>query len=110
MHFAFGLKFFLVVYSLERLWSKVHLPMLLISQRKHRLIMNVQITNSTNKDYKNKCTKMNCCRKLADYKFDLSPENAEKKFKNIPLFSLSAITAQIFQRFWQSQQLYGNWA
>ena len=33
--------------------------------------------NLANNDGKNKCTKMNCCRKLAD-KFDMSPVDAEK--------------------------------
>ena len=38
--------------------------------------------NKFSKNYKNKYTKMNCWRKIAD-KFDMSPEEAEKKFKNI---------------------------
>ena len=43
--------------------------------------------NEFSKDYKNKYTKMNCWRNAAD-KFDKSPEDAEKKFKNIFLFLL----------------------
>lgn len=38
--------------------------------------------NKFSKDYKNKYTKMNCWAKIAE-KFDMSAEEAEKKFKNI---------------------------
>ena len=51
------------------------------------------LCNEFSKDlYKNKYTKMNCWRNvaLAD-KFDMSPEDAEKKVKDIRLF-FSAIT------------------
>ena len=45
--------------------------------------------NLANKDCKNKCTKMNCWRKLAN-KFDMSPEDADKKFQeHSPFFVLS---------------------
>ena len=45
--------------------------------------------NEFSKDlYKNKYTKMNCWRNVAD-KFGMSPEDAEKKVKDICLFFLS---------------------
>ena len=75
--------------------------------------------------YKNKYTKMNCWRNVAD-KFDTSPEDAEKIVKGIHLFfsqrsqrsygnrliveiiGIARIAELIFQRFWRSQRLYGN--
>ena len=48
--------------------------------------MTVCAGNEFSKDlYKNKYTKMNCCRNVAD-KFNRSPEDAEKKVKDIRLF------------------------
>ena len=78
------------------------------------------LCNEFSKDlYKNKYTKMNCWRNVAD-KFDMRPEDAEKKVKDIRLFCsqwsqwsygnrlIVEIVEPIFQWFWQSQRLYGN--
>ena len=52
--------------------------------------------NEFSKDlYKNKYTKMNCWRNVAD-KFDMSPEDAEKKSRTFAFF-FSAITAIIWR-------------
>ena len=86
------------------------------------------LCNEFSKDlYKNKYTKVNCWRNVAD-KFDMSPEDAEKKVKDICLFfsqrsrqsygdqliveivGIASIAESIFQRFWRSQRLYGNQA
>ena len=76
-----GLMFFSLVHSL----SEVHLPILLISRREYRSTDDC-LCNEFSKDlYKNKYTKMNCWRNVAD-KFDMSPEDAEKKVKDIRLF------------------------
>ena len=47
--------------------------------------------NLANKDCKNKCTKTNCWRKLAD-KFDMSPEDADKKFQEHSPPNILAVT------------------
>ena len=74
--------FFSFVYSLKWFSSEVHLPILLIQKYDC-------LCNEFSKDlYKNKYTKMNCRRNVAD-KFDVSPEDAEKKVKDIRLFLLS---------------------
>ena len=46
----------------------------------------LRLCNEFSKDlYKNKYTEMNCWRNVAD-KFHMSPEDAEKKVKDIRLF------------------------
>ena len=53
------------------------------------------LCNEFSKDlYKNKYTKMNCRRNVAD-KFDVSPEDAEKKVKDIRHFLLSDHSAHM---------------
>ena len=55
------------------------------------------LCNEFSKDlFKNKYTKMTCWRYVADIKFDISPEDAEKKVKDIRLF-FSVITAIIWK-------------
>ena len=46
------------------------------------------LCNDFSKDlYKNKYTKMNCWRYVAHIKFDMSPEDAEKKSRTFAFFS-----------------------
>ena len=84
-----GLIFFSLVYSLKWLSSEVHLAILLISRREYRSTddcLIIRLSNEFSKDlYKNKYTEMNCWRNVAD-KFHMSPEDAEKKVKDIRLF------------------------
>ena len=80
-----GLIFFSLVYSLKWLSSEVHLPILLISRREYRSTDDC-LCNEFSKDlYKNKCTKMKCWRNVAD-KYDMSPEDAEKRRGHSPFF------------------------
>ena len=84
-----SLIFFFLVYSLKWLSSEVHLAILLISRREYRstdYCLITRLPNEFSKDlYKNKYTEMNCWRNVAD-KFHMSPEDAEKKVKDIRLF------------------------
>ena len=97
-----------LVYSLKWLSSEVHLPILLISRREYRS-MTVCAMNLA-KIYRN----------VAD-KFDMSPEDAEKKSRTFAFFSqwsqqsygnrliveilgIARIAKPIFQQFWWSQR------
>ena len=85
---------FSLVYSLKWLSSEVHLPIVLISRREYR---SMTVCSMNLADYKNKYTKMNYWRNVAD-KFDMSLEDAEKKSRTFAFFFCSQ----------RSHRSYGN--